>query len=99
MNILLRLIITAVAGFAIWQFSDGFSLAMETLAEPRDTQWFNVLSALAEGVLGPGLAAAAIVLATADKRLLLAALLSGAALVVYAAPLVAFMVAIAIYGF
>ena len=55
MNILLRLTIIVIAGFAIWQFSDAFSLAMETLAKPREALWFNVLSALAEGVLGRGL--------------------------------------------
>jgi hypothetical protein len=99
MNILLRLTIIVIAGFAIWQFSDAFSLAMETLAKPREALWFNVLSALAEGVLGPGLAIAAIALAAANKRLLLAAIIAGLALVIYVMPIVAFIIGIAIYGF
>ena len=99
MNILLRLIIIMIAGFAIWQFSDAFSLAMETLAKPRDAPWFNVLSALAEGALGPVLALAAIVLAAGNKRLLLAAMIAGLALVIYVMPIVAFIIGIAIYGF
>jgi len=52
----LRIVIIILAGFLIWQFSDGYRLAWETLAEPTDARWFNVLSALCEGVLGPVLA-------------------------------------------
>jgi hypothetical protein len=53
-NILLRLTIIVIAGFAIWQFSDAFSLGIETLANPREAHWFNVLSALAEGRVRAG---------------------------------------------
>jgi hypothetical protein len=63
MNILLRLATILIAGFSIWQFSDGFWLAMQTLGEPQEVRWFNLLSAVAEGVLGPGLALTAIALA------------------------------------
>ena len=52
-NGVLRVVIIVVAGFSIWQFSDGFLLAWETLAEPTEARWFNVLSALGEGLLGP----------------------------------------------
>src|SRR5664279_4440407 len=75
MNILLRLIIVAIAGYAIWQFSDSFSLAVSTLAKPAEARWFNVLTALDEGVVGPALAVAAVALAIANKRLRLAAIL------------------------
>ena len=99
MGILLRLIIIFVAGIAIWKFSDACSLAWHTLANPREARWFDVLSALAEGVLGPGLAMTAIGLAAANKRLLLAAIVVGFALVFYVLPIVAFIIGIAIYGF
>jgi NADH:ubiquinone oxidoreductase subunit 5 (subunit L)/multisubunit Na+/H+ antiporter MnhA subunit len=55
----LRIVIVIIAGFLIWQFSDGYLLAWETLAEPTEARWFNVLSALCEGVLGPVLALSA----------------------------------------
>jgi hypothetical protein len=45
-NSVLRIVVIIVAGFLIWQFSDGFLLALETLAEPIEARWFNVLSAL-----------------------------------------------------
>jgi hypothetical protein len=61
-NGVLRIVIIVVAGFSIWQFSDGFLLAWETLADPTKARWFNVLSALGEGLLGPVLALAAITL-------------------------------------
>jgi hypothetical protein len=41
-NGVLRVVIIVVAGFSIWQFSDGFLLAWETLAEPTEARWFNV---------------------------------------------------------
>jgi len=101
MNILLRLIIVAIAGYAIWQFSDSFSLAVSTLAKPAEARWFNVLTALDEGVVGPALAVAvaAVALAIANKRLRLAAILAGMALIFYFVPLVAFFIGIMIYGF
>jgi hypothetical protein len=96
---LLRIIIIFVAGFSIWQFSDGFLLAWETLAEPMEAQWFNVLSALCEGVLGPVLAFSAIALSATNERLVLAAVLASLAAVIYVAPIAAFSIGILIYGF
>jgi len=96
---LLRIIIIFVAGFTIWQFSDGFLLAWETLAEPMEAQWFNVLSALCEGVLGPVLALSAIALSATNERLVLAAVLASLAAVIYVAPIAAFSIGILIYGF
>ena len=93
---LLRIIIIFVAGFTIWQFSDGFLLAWETLAEPMEAQWFNVLSALCEGVLGPVLALSAIALSVANRRLPLATILAILAGVIYVAPLAAFFIGIAV---
>ena len=90
---LLRIIIIFVAGFTIWQFSDGFLLAWETLAEPMEAQWFKVLSALCEGVLGPVLALSAIALSATNERLV------SLAAVIYVAPIAAFSIGILIYGF
>jgi hypothetical protein len=95
----LRIVIIIVAGFSIWEFSDGLLLAWETLAEPTEARWFDVLSALCEGVLGPVLALSAIALSVANQRLLLAAILAILAAVMYIAPFAAFFIAIMIYGF
>jgi hypothetical protein len=95
----LRIVIILVAGFSIWKFSDGFLLAWETLAEPAEARWFNVLSALCEGVLGPVLALSAIALSLASERLLLATILAILAAVIYVAPIAAFFIGIMIYGF
>ena len=70
---------------------------MRTLAKPRDVAWFDFLTALAVGVLGPALAIVAIVLAAANKRL--ATIIWVLALVVYIAPLGAFAIGMAKYGF
>ena len=98
-NGVLRIAIIVVAGFSIWQFSDGFWLAWETLADPTQARWFNVLSALGEGLLGPVLALAAIALSATNQRLSLAGILAILAAVVYVAPFAAFFIAIMIYGF
>ena len=95
----LRIVIIILAAFLIWQFSDGFLLAWETLAEPMEAQWFNVLSALCEGLLGPVLALSAIVLSVTNRRLLLATVLAILAAVIYVAPIAAFFIGIMIYGF
>jgi hypothetical protein len=95
----LRIVILILAGLLIWQFSDGFLLAWETLAEATESRWFDVLSALCKGVLGPALALSAIALSVTNQRLLLAAILAILAAAAYAAPLVAFFIAIMIYGF
>jgi hypothetical protein len=95
----LRIVIIIVAGFSIWEFSDAFLLAWETLAEPPEARWFDVLSALCEGVIGPVLALSAIALSVTNRRLLLAAILAVLAAVTYVAPLAAFFIGIMIYGF
>src|SRR5262249_52313286 len=95
----LRIAIIVVAVFLIWEFSDGFLLAWETLAEPTDVRWFDVLSALGEGVFGPVLAFSAIALSLTNQRLLLATILAILAAVIYVAPFAAFFIAIMIYGF
>jgi hypothetical protein len=94
MNILLRLIIIVVASLAIWQFSDGFSLNINILTT-LEARWFNILSALSEGVLGPVLAITAIVLAAANKHLLAATIIAGLAIVLS----VTFFIGIMIHGF
>src|SRR5215475_10769442 len=94
-----RIVIIILAGVLIWQFSDGYLLAWETLAEPTEERWFNVLSALCEGVLGPVLALSAIALSVTNRRLLLATILAILAGVIYVAPLAAFFIGIMIYGF
>jgi len=99
MNIWLRLTIIISAAIAIWLAYDTFPLVMRTLTKPREVAWFDFLTALAIGVLGPALAIVAIVLATAKRRPLLATIIWGLALGVYIAPLAAFAIAIAIYGF
>ena len=93
-----RVVIIVVAGFSIWQFSDGVLSARETLAEPTEARWFNVLSALGQGVLGPVLALSAIALSVTNQRLLLA-ILAILAAAIYVAPLAAFFIGIMIYGF
>jgi hypothetical protein len=98
-NGVFRIVIIVVAGFSIWQFSDGLLLAWKTLAEPTEARWFNVLSASGEGVLGPVLALSAIALSATNQRLLLAAILAILAVVIYVAPFAAFFIAIMIYGF
>ena len=98
-NGVLRVVIIVVAGFSIWQFSDGFLLAWETLAEPTEARWFNVLSALGEGVLGPVLALSAMALSVTNRRLALATILAILAGVIYVAPFAAFFIGIMIYGF
>jgi hypothetical protein len=95
----LRIVIMILAGFLIWQFSDGYRLAWETLAEPTETRWFNVLSALCEGVLGPVLGLSAMALSVINRRLALATILAILAGVIYVAPLAAFFIGLMIYGF
>ena len=98
-NGVLRIAIITLAVFLIWQFSDGFLLAWETLAKPTEARWFDVLSALCEGALGPVLALSAIALSVTNQRPLLAAILAILAAVMYVAPFAAFFIAIMIYGF
>jgi hypothetical protein len=97
MNIWLRITIIISATIAIWLASDAFPLVMRTLAKPREVAWFDFLTALGVGVLGPALAIVAIVLAAANRRL--ATIIWVLALVVYIAPLAAFAISVAISGF
>jgi hypothetical protein len=98
-NGVLRIVIAIVAGLLIWEFSDGFVLAWNTLAAPKEAQWFNVLSASGEGIFGPVLALSAIALSATNQRLSLAAILVILAAVIYVAPFAAFFIAVMIYGF
>jgi len=79
--------------------SGNFRTAWETLAAPNQARWFNVLSALCEGVLGPVLALSAIALSVTNRRLPLPSILAILAGVIYVAPLAAFFIGILIYGF
>jgi hypothetical protein len=97
MNIWLRLTIIISSAIAIWLAYDTFPLVMRTLAKPGDVAWFDFLTALAVGVLGPAFAIVAVALAAAGRRL--ATIIWGLAFVVYLAPLAAFAIGIAIYGF
>jgi hypothetical protein len=74
-------------------------IAIITLAKPTKARWFDVLSALCEGALGPVLALSAIALSVTNQRPLLAAILAILAAVMYVAPFAAFFIAIMIYGF
>jgi hypothetical protein len=87
------------AGFAIWEFSDGFLLSWETLAHPFEARWFNVLSALCDGLLAPLLALSAMTLSVLNQRLVLATILASFAVAIYVAPFAAFFIGITIYGF
>jgi hypothetical protein len=98
-NSVLRAVIVIVAGFSVWEFSDGLVLAWKTLAAPIEARWFDVLSALGEGIFGPALALSAILLSATNQRLLLASILAILAAIIYAAPFAAFFIAIMIYGF
>jgi hypothetical protein len=95
----LRIAIILVAAFSIWEFSDALLLAWQTLVDPNEERWFDVLSALCEGVLGPALALSAIALSATNQRLVLAAILAILGAVIYVAPLAAFFIGIMVYGF
>jgi len=84
-NILLRLVIIAVAAFGIWEFRDLIWKEMHNLDRPLNP------FTLCGGIFGPAFAVAAIALAAANKYLLVAALSSVMALVTLAAPLVYFI--------
>jgi len=98
MNILLRLLIIAVLGFVIWQFSDLYRLDMEIL-RTGDARWFNILFALSESVAAPLLAIAAIVLAAANKRLLYVTIAAALAIFFFILPFATFFIGIMIHGF
>jgi len=98
--LVLRIAIVVIAALELYWFRDGYELSWATLAPPwSDGQWFNLLFALGNGVIVPFCALAAGGLAIAGKRLRLAAILLCLAPVVYAIPVIAFGIAVAIYGF
>lgn len=97
-NILLRGLIVALAAFELFHFSEGMPLALEVLAG-LDAPWFDLLFAFGVGVVAPVCALAAALLAIANRRLGLAAILLVAALLIYWMPVIAFAIAVMIYGF
>ena len=84
-NILLRLIIIAIGGFVFLEFSGVIWIALHQLVRSLS------LFALTASVLGPALAIAAIVLAIANKYLPLATICAISSLLIFATPLVVFM--------
>ena len=84
-NIVWRLIIIAIGGFVFLEFSGLIWIELHQLVRSLN------LFALTAGVLGPALAIAAIVLAIADKYLPLATICAISSLLIFAAPLVVFM--------
>lgn len=97
-SILLRGLIVALTAFALLHFSEGMPLALEVLAG-LDAPWFDLLSAFGVGVAAPVCALTAAGLAIANRRLGLAAILLVAALLIYWMPVIAFAIAVMIYGF
>ena len=97
--LILRIALVVIAAIEIYWFSDSYGLAFGTLTHPFEARWFDVASALASGMIAPLTAIAAAGLAVAGKRLGLAAILLGVAPVVYLLPVIAFFIAIMIYGF
>src|SRR5215207_6519748 len=98
-RLILRVAIVVIAAFELYLLRDGYRLSFETLADPFDSTWFNLLSALGNGVIVPLCALVAAGLAIAGKRLGLAGILLCVAPVVYAIPVIIFGIAVAIYGF
>lgn len=96
--VILRGLIVALAAFELYHVSDGMPLALEVLAG-MDAKWFDMLFALGVGILAPLCALAAAALAVMNRRLVLACVLIGVALLVYWMPVIAFAIAVMIYGF
>jgi hypothetical protein len=98
---MLRIVIVVLAVLElVWFFAYGdMPLQWEILLPPVGVSWFNILSALAVAVFAPLLALAAIALAATGRRLGVAIALLCVAPLVYWAPVIAFTVAIMIYGF
>jgi hypothetical protein len=95
---LLRAAIAILAALEIYWFSDNFQLAIETFADP-DPLSINLVSAITDLIVAPGLALAAIGLCIAGRRLGLAAILMLLAPLVYLWHVFAFAIAVMIYGF
>jgi hypothetical protein len=97
-SILVRSLILAGALLELLHFMDGVPLALELLAG-GGLKWFDLLFALATGIVGPLCAIAAGGLAIANRRLGLAGILLVVAPVIYWSPSIAFAIAVMIYGF
>ncbi|MBI4273745.1 MAG: hypothetical protein HY659_03460 [Rhizobiales bacterium] len=97
---MLRLVIVIIAAVELLYLAANIplELTLATLTD-RDAHWFNVTSALAEAVIAPLLALAAIGLCIANRRLGLAVFFAALAPFVYLSPIIAFAIGIAIYGF
>ena len=95
---LLRAAIVAAAAFELWYFSDSYRFAFVTLTGGKAPWLFNGWEAFAVGVAAPLCALAAAGLAIANRRLDVACLLLGAALLLYWSPIIPFVIAIALYG-
>lgn len=98
---MLRIVIVALAVIElVYFFAYGnMPLQWEILLPPVGVSWFNIVSALAVAVFAPLLALAAIALAAMGRRLGIAIALLFVAPLVFWAPVIAFTVAIMIYGF
>ena len=95
---LLRAAIVAAAALELWHFSDSYRKAFVTLTG-GNAQWLlNGWEAFAVGVAAPLCALAAAGLAIANRRLGIACLLLGAALLLYWWPIIPFAIAVAIHG-
>ncbi len=95
---LLRAAIVAAAALQLWYFSDFYWKAVVTLTG-GEAQWLlNGWEAFASGVAAPLCALAAAALAIAWRRLMLACLLLGAALLLHVSFIIPFLIAIAIHG-
>ncbi len=95
---LLRAAIVGVAALALWHFSDFYSKAFVTLTGGKAEWLLNRWEAFASGVAAPLCALAAAGLAIANRRLGMACLLLGAALLLYVSFIIPFILAIAIHG-
>ena len=98
MSIWLRLTIIITAAIPVWLAFVAFPLAKQTLTDPRGAAWYDVLTALALGIVGPALAVLAIVLAVVNIRPRFTIMIWRLAIAVYIAPLAAIVIAIAIHA-
>lgn len=95
---LLRAAIVAAAAFELWYFSDSYRSTFVTLTGGKASWLLNIWETLAHGVAAPLCALAAAGLAIANRRLGIACLLLGAALLFYFSPIIPFAIAVMIYG-
>ncbi|MGV3633915.1 MAG: hypothetical protein ACO1NY_06160 [Pseudorhodoplanes sp.] len=93
-----RAAIVAAAAFELWYFSDVYRFTFVTLTGGKAPWLYNAWEAFAVGLAAPLCALAAAGLAIANRRLAIACLLLGAALLLYFSPIIPFVLAIAIHG-